>query len=66
VLEDRNVSDHGPRAAPTVFAKEAEAKGAKLGKAALADAMRRLFAAGRIRMETYGRASRESRRIVRS
>jgi RecA-family ATPase len=66
VLEDRNVSDHGPRAAPTVFAKEAEAKGAKLGKAALADAMRRLFAAGRIRMETYGRPSREARRIVRA
>jgi RecA-family ATPase len=65
VREERNVSDRGPQAAPTVFAKEAEAKGAKLGKAVLADAMRRLFAAGRIRIETYGRPSREYRRIVR-
>jgi hypothetical protein len=66
VLDERNVSDQGPASAPSVFAKESEAKAAKLGKATLADAMRRLFAAGRIRMEAYGRSSRESRRIVRT
>jgi hypothetical protein len=37
---------------------------AKVGKAALADAMRRLFEAGRIKNETFGPPSRERRKIV--
>jgi RecA-family ATPase len=64
-LADRPVNDgagHGN--APHVFAKEREAKMAKIGRSALADAMRRLFEAGKIKNETFGPPSRERRRIV--
>jgi RecA-family ATPase len=64
-LADRPVNDSsGSGSAPGVFAKEREAKLGKVGKAALADAMRRLFAAGKIKIETFGPPSRERRRIV--
>jgi RecA-family ATPase len=64
-LADRAVNDSsGPGNAPGVFAKEREAKMAKVGKAALADAMRRLFDAGRIKNETFGPPSRGRRKIV--
>jgi RecA-family ATPase len=64
-LADRAVNDSsGPGNAPGVFAKEREAKMAKVGKAALVDAMRRLFEAGRIKNETFGPPSRERRKIV--
>jgi hypothetical protein len=63
--EGRNVSDRGPTSAPSLFAKEPEARLAKLGKAPLAEAMRRLFAASKIRMEAYGRTDRDNRRIAR-
>jgi RecA-family ATPase len=64
-MAGRFVNDRsGPAYAPNVFAKEREAKLAKIGKAALADAMRRLFDQGRIRMETYGRDDRPSFKIV--
>jgi hypothetical protein len=62
----RNVSERGPFSAPAVFAKEAEAKKAKIGKEALADAMRRLFEANKIHLEDYGRPSRPLYRIVRT
>jgi RecA-family ATPase len=52
-LAGRFVGEAGPKAAPGLFAKEREAKIAKVGKAALADAMRRLFDRGKIRMEEY-------------
>lgn len=54
----------GPTHAPAKFFKEQEAKDAKISKAALAAAMGRLFDAGRIRSEPYGRSDRNSRRIV--
>jgi RecA-family ATPase len=64
-LADRAVNDSsGPGNAPGVFAKEREAEMAKVGKAALVDAMRRLFEAGRIKNETFGPPSRERRKIV--
>jgi len=54
----------GPTHAPAKLAKEKEAKDARVSKAALSAAMSRLFDAGRIRSESYGRADRNSRRIV--
>jgi RecA-family ATPase len=65
-LADRPVNDSssGPGNAPSVFARETEAKLAKLGKAALADAMRRLFEKGEIKVETFGPPSRERRKIM--
>jgi RecA-family ATPase len=51
----RSVGEMGPKAAPSTFAKEREARAAKLGKAELANAMRRLFDKGRIRIEEYAR-----------
>jgi AAA domain len=64
-LAGRIVNDRtGAANAPSLFAKEREAKLAKVGKAALADAMRRLFEAGKIKVETYGRDDRPSFRIV--
>jgi RecA-family ATPase len=63
--QGRNVSDKvGPSFAPNEFADEPEAKAAGIKKDELARAMRRLFAANRIRIETYGRPSRQCRRIV--
>jgi hypothetical protein len=58
---------HKPTAnayAPTSFAKEEEAKSAKLRKSDFDEAMRRLFADGRIRVEEYGRPSRPNERIA--
>jgi RecA-family ATPase len=64
--EGRNVSNK-PSAnayAPTCFAKETEAKSAALRKAEFEEAMRSLFADGKIRVEDYGRPSRPNSRIV--
>jgi hypothetical protein len=63
-LQGRSVSDRASTSyAPPVFAQELEAKAAGIGKAALADAMRRLFHANRIRVEPAGKGGRY-RRIV--
>jgi hypothetical protein len=54
-LEGRTVSDRaGLNYAPHVFSQEPEAKAAKIGKRPLADAMRRLFAAKRIKVANRG------------
>jgi RecA-family ATPase len=64
--QGRNVSDkptsHGY--APTNFAADPEAKAKHIIKAAFADAMQRLFAADKIRVETYGRPSRQASKLV--
>jgi hypothetical protein len=58
-------TDWGPRNAPHVFSKEREAKLAKVGKAALEAAMRRLFDRGVIKVEEYMKGNRHGgRRIV--
>jgi RecA-family ATPase len=64
-IEHRYVSDK-PSAnyAPSVFAKEQEAKAAGLKKQDLASAMRRLFKETKIRNEPCGRRDRESFRIT--
>jgi RecA-family ATPase len=65
--QGRDVNDRkGHAYAPALFAHEPESKTARLKKDALADAMRRLFAANRIRVEAYGRPSRLSYRIMRA
>jgi hypothetical protein len=58
--QGRNVSDkpNAPTYAPTAFAKEAEATKQKLRKADFEAAMRRLFDAGKLHVENYGRPSR--------
>jgi RecA-family ATPase len=64
-LAGRNVNaSSGPGFAPAVFAKEREAKSDKISKAALGDAMRRLFDKGKIRIEDYMRAGHNAVRIV--
>jgi RecA-family ATPase len=62
--EGRNVSDKAssPTFAPTLFAKEREAKGCR--RSDIADAMRRLFAAQKIHVEQYGRPSRPYARLA--
>ena len=50
--------------APSKFAQEPEAKVAKLTKAALTEAMRRLFASGKITMEPYGKPSNGYSKMV--
>ena len=62
--EGRNVSDkpNSPTYATVMFAKEKEAKGCR--KNDLAEAMRRLFAAGKIHVEQYGRPSRPYTRLA--
>lgn len=64
--EGRNVGDKqtSPTYAATIFAREAEAKKAQLRKLDLEAAMRRLFAAKKIYVETYGRPSRPYSRIA--
>jgi len=63
--QGRNVSDkQSPTFAPTEFAAEPEAKKAKVGSKALADAMRRLFATGKIRIVSEGPPSRIRTRIA--
>ena len=61
----RNVSDKSssPNYAPKAFAKEAEAKKTNLRSAELEDAMRRLFAAEKIIVQTYGKPSNPHQRI---
>jgi hypothetical protein len=55
-LEGRIVSDRsGSNYAPFLFSQEPEARAAKISKAALAGAMRRLFAAKRIRVDASGK-----------
>jgi len=51
---------------PKCFARGAAGRAAKLSQAKFEAAMNRLFAAGTIRIETYGRANRPDRRIVRA
>jgi RecA-family ATPase len=64
-LAGRFVNDgSGPSNAPSMFAKEREAKLAKVGKSALADAMRRLFEKQKIRNECYERSGRQAFKIV--
>jgi RecA-family ATPase len=64
--ENRNVSDKkGPSYAPALFAREEEAKRALLAGKDLEAAMRRLFKAGKIWNEPYGRPSRPHFRIAR-
>jgi hypothetical protein len=63
-LAGRYVGEAGPRAAPNVFAKEREAKMAKIGKAPLANAMRQLFDEGKIRIEEYKSGGHTATRIV--
>jgi len=61
--EGRNVSDKqtSPTYAPALFCKEREANG--LRKDDLVAAMRRLFEAGKIHVENYGRPSRPYSRL---
>jgi RecA-family ATPase len=60
-----NISTHaGPNHAPSKFAKEPEAKKAKIAKAHLDAAMLRLLDAGRIRIEQIGRGDRNAHRLV--
>jgi RecA-family ATPase len=63
--EGRNVADtKGGTYAPALFAQEQEARLAKINKGALADAMRRLFAANRIHRESYRRNSQDHWRLA--
>jgi RecA-family ATPase len=50
--------------APTVFAKEAEAKAAGIKKKDFEAAMGRLFDANKIHLESYGSPSRETKKLV--
>jgi len=63
-LAGRFVGEAGPKAAPTLFAREREAKVARVSRAALADAMRRLFDRGRIRIEEHRVGGHGVSRIV--
>jgi RecA-family ATPase len=61
----RNVSDRkSPTHAPSMFAREPEAKKGKITKEALEEAMSRLFIAKRIAVVKEGRASHQTHRIV--
>jgi RecA-family ATPase len=64
--QGRNVSDkkNSPTYAPAAFASDPQAKTIHRPGKALTDAMARLFAAGKIRVETYGRPSRPYSRLV--
>jgi RecA-family ATPase len=57
-LAGRFVTESGSRNAPFVFVREREAKMTKVGKAALGEAMRRLFGRGKIRLEDYIKENR--------
>ena len=64
-LEGRNVSaSSGASYAPLVFSKEREAKAAKVGRLALVEAMSRLFADKRIRVEETGSSGKRKVRLV--
>jgi RecA-family ATPase len=64
--EGRNASEklNSPNYAPTLFAREAEAKKIRLRREELGDAMSRLFAANKICVETYGRRSQPHTRLM--
>jgi RecA-family ATPase len=64
--EGRNISHNANSKTygPTVFVKEAEAKKIRLSKAELEAAMRRLFAASKIRVDTYGPPSKSYSRLI--
>jgi RecA-family ATPase len=63
--QDRAVGEKpGTSYAPALFEKETEAKAAGLKSGALAGAMRRLFAANKVHIQTYGRPSRRHMRLV--
>ena len=64
--QGRNVSEKAASKnyAPTVFGKEPEAKKYSLKKVDFEDAMRRLFAASQIVVESYGSPSRGTTRLV--
>jgi len=63
--QGRNVSDKaGTSYAPAIFAQEPEAKKGKVSKKQMAEAMTRLFAAGRIRVVTEGSPTHRRSRIV--
>lgn len=63
--QQRNVSDRkGPSYAPTVFAREAEAKKAKVPSKQFAEAMVRLFAADKIAVVIEGPPSHRRTRLV--
>jgi RecA-family ATPase len=60
-----NVSNKGgPSYAPALFAKEPEAKAARISRQALADAMGRLFGANKLHLEQYDYPCRRKFRIV--
>jgi hypothetical protein len=61
----RNVSElRGANYAPLLFAREPEARAAKLTQSDLDAAMRRLFAAKKITVTTYRRSGHDAYRIV--
>jgi RecA-family ATPase len=63
--QSRHVGDKsGKSYAPALFAREPEATTARIGKAALASAMDRLFSADKLIMEPYGYPSRGTFRIA--
>jgi len=64
--QGRNVSAtrNAPNFAPAEFAREPEAKADHVSKAALTDAMRRLFVADKICVEDYGTASRPHSKLA--
>ncbi len=64
--QGRNVSDkkNAPTYAPTMFATDPLTKGMHGARKALSAAMTRLFAAGKIRVEAYGRPSRPYTKLV--
>jgi hypothetical protein len=65
--EGRSVGDKpGRNYAPALFSHEPEAKKAKIGKPQLEEAQRQLFADRVIRVETFGKPSHHTTRIVRS
>ena len=65
--QGRNVSDKktAHNYAPTAFTADPRAKQLPAARKALAEAMARLFASSKIRMEPYGRPSRGFARLVR-
>ena len=63
----REVNDrHHRYYAPKCFAEEAVARAARISRAKFEAAMERLLAAGKIRVDVYGRADRPFSRIVRT
>jgi RecA-family ATPase len=63
--QDRTVGEKpGTSYAPALFEAEPEAKVAGLKRSALAEAMRRQFAANKIHIQPYGRPSRRHLRLV--